>query len=660
MQQLYPFPAVLGGDPDAPGGLDDMALALVLSTISPGIGGVLIRGEKGTAKSTLVRALAQVLPPIDVVAGDRFSSDPAEPNPLSPDGPFSSDTAVETRPVRLVELPVGATEDRVVGSIHLERALSAGAVDFEPGLLARANRGILYVDEVNLLADHLVDLLLDAAAMGRLTVERDSVSVTHAARFVIVGTMNPEEGELRPQLLDRFGLTVEVSAPRDPVLRAEAVRRRLAFDADPDGFAAKYAPAEDRLRARVRQAQDLLSQVALTDAALVKISEICAAFDVDGLRGDIVCARTAMAHAAWQGRDAVNITDLRVAARLALPHRRRRKPFDAPGLDETELDELLPPEDSGPEPDPHGPGPDGPEPDGPPDGGNGAPAQEQRGPAPSKPSSTVGADSPYRARLFSVDGVGSGRAGRRSRAHTSSGRRVGATASGNTGGVHLFETLRAAAPYQGARGRADGRMILAAKDLRRAVREGQEANLVLFVVDTSGSMAAIERMRHVKTAILSLLLDAYRRRDRVAVVTFRDNKAEVVLPPTGSVEIAAVRLDELPAGGRTPLAEGLAEATEVIRRERLREPACRPLLVVLTDGRATAGAEPVQRSLLAADQIAAQGLSAVVVDCENGRMRLGLARTLAEHLRAEYVPLPQVSAEALTDVVRDATGRGAA
>ncbi|OBG34675.1 magnesium chelatase subunit D family protein [Mycolicibacter heraklionensis] len=662
MQQLYPFPAVLGGDPDAPGGLDDMALALVLSAISPGIGGVLIRGEKGTAKSTLVRALAQVLPPIDVVAGDRFSSDPAEANPLSPDGPFPSDAATETRPVRLVELPVGATEDRVVGSIHLERALSAGTVDFEPGLLARANRGILYVDEVNLLADHLVDLLLDAAAMGRLTVERDAVSVTHAARFVIVGTMNPEEGELRPQLLDRFGLTVEVSAPRDPVLRAEAVRRRLAFDADPDGFAATYAAAEDRLRARIHEAQELLPQVALTDAALVKIGEICAAFDVDGLRGDIVCARTAVAHAAWQGRDAVNIEDLRVAARLALPHRRRRKPFDAPGLDEAELDELLPPEE--PEPDPDGPGPDGPEPDGPPEGGS-PPPEQQRGPAPTGhpgpgSTSTVGADSPYRAKLFAVDGVGEGRAGRRSRARTSSGRRVGATASGNAGGLHLFETLRAAAPHQGARGRAEGRMILQATDLRRAVREGQEANLVLFVVDTSGSMAAIERIRHVKTAILSLLLDAYRRRDRVAVVTFRDTKAELVLPATGSVEIAAVRLDELPAGGRTPLAEGLLEAAEVIRRERLREPACRPLLVVLTDGRATAGAEPVERSLLAADQLAGHGYSAVVVDCENGRMRLGLARTLAEHLRAEYVPLPQVSAEALTDVVRDATGRGAA
>ena len=238
MPQQYPFSAVVGSD--------DMALALILTTVSPEIGGVLVRGEKGTAKSTIVRALAAVLPPIDVVAGDRFSSDPRDPAPLSPDGPFAADVAAETRAVRLVELPVGATEDRVLGSLHLERALSEGRAEYEPGLLAKAHRGILYVDEVNLLHDHLVDLLLDAAAMGRSTVERDGVSVEHAARFVLVGTMNPEEGELRPQLLDRFGLTVEVAAPRDPALRVEVVRRRMAYDADPDAFAASYADAEAR------------------------------------------------------------------------------------------------------------------------------------------------------------------------------------------------------------------------------------------------------------------------------------------------------------------------------------------------------------------------------------------------------------------------------
>ncbi|MGB3482971.1 MAG: VWA domain-containing protein, partial [Mycobacterium sp.] len=568
MLQLYPFSAVLGADPDGPDGLDDMALALLLTTVSPGIGGVLVRGQKGTAKSTLVRALTEVLPPIDVIAGDRFSSDPGDPHAVSPDGPFDAAAAIETRPVRLVELPVGATEDRVAGSIQLERALSDGAIDFEPGLLAHAHRGILYVDEVNLLHDHLVDLLLDAAAMGRLSVERDGVSVTHAARFVLVGTMNPEEGELRPQLLDRFGLTVEVAAPRDPALRAEVVRRRLAFDADPEGFRSSYAQAQQRLQQRIRTAQELVARVHLSDEMLMKVTEVCAAFEVDGLRADIVTARTAAAHAAWQGRDHITVEDVRVAARLALPHRRRRNPFDAPGMDEQALDDLLPPDSPEPDPDPDGPDDDGgggeDAPDGidhtPPAGGQDGtePAQGSRAPA------AVGAGEPYRAKLFTVDGVGEGQSGRRSRARTSAGRRVGATSVEGAGhGIHLVETVRSAAPHQIARGRTSGRLQLQRQDLRRAVREGRESNLVLFVVDMSGSMAARERMRHVKTAILSLLLDAYRRRDRVGLVTFRDTGAELALPVTGSVDIAARRLDDLPAGGRTPLAEGLLEAAEV-------------------------------------------------------------------------------------------------
>ncbi len=274
MPQQFPFSAVVGSD--------DMALALVLTTISPEVGGVLVRGEKGTAKSTMVRALAAVLPPIDVFAGDRFSIDPADPHASSLDGPFGADAETETRSVRLVELPVGATEDRVLGSLHLERALAEGRTEYEPGLLARAHRGILYVDEVNLLHDHLVDLLLDAAAMGSSTVERDGVSVVHAARFVLVGTMNPEEGELRPQLLDRFGLTVEVAAPRDPAQRVEVVRRRMAHDADPDGFAAAYADDERALTDRILNAQKLVGQVELSDAALLKIAEVCA--DLRGRR----------------------------------------------------------------------------------------------------------------------------------------------------------------------------------------------------------------------------------------------------------------------------------------------------------------------------------------------------------------------------------------
>ncbi|MDT5320681.1 MAG: magnesium chelatase subunit [Mycobacterium sp.] len=659
--QLYPFPAVLGGDPDAPGGLDAMALALILCVVDPGIGGVLVRGEKGTAKSTLVRALTQILPHIDVIAGDRFSTDPVEPNPLSPDGPFGPETPVETRPVRLVELPVGATEDRVAGSIDLQQALSDGAVHFEPGLLAKAHRGILYVDEVNLLHDHLVDLLLDAAAMGAVTVERDGISVTHSAKFVLVGTMNPEEGELRPQLLDRFGLTVEVAAPRDPAQRAEVVRRRLLFDADPQAFRTQYANAEERLRIRIQQAQSILARVQLTGAVLLKIAEVCSAAGVYGMRADIVMARAAAAHAAWHDREEVNVEDLRAAARLALPHRRRRNPFDAPGLDDDELDELLPPDTD-----------DGPDPDTDPDGPGGGHGNDDTGDAPppgaaGQPDPTsapadrapVGAGEPYKTRLFTVRGVGDGHAGRRSRARTTTGRRTRSQSSTGSG-IHLVETVRAAAPHQAARGRSRGRLLLRPTDLRRAVREGREANLVVFVVDTSGSMAARERMHQVKTAILSLLLDAYRRRDRVGVVTFRNRAAEIALPPTGSVDIAAKRLADLPAGGRTPLAEGLMKAVEVVRRERLRDPSRRPLLVIVTDGRATAGPDAIGRSRQVAAYLANEGIGCIVVDCESGRMRMGLAATLAQHLNADYVPLGHVNARALTDIVRGATSAGAA
>ena len=628
----FPFSAVVGAD--------DLTLALALTAVSPEIGGVLVRGEKGTAKSTAVRALTSLLPEVRVVAGCRFSCDPGRPDAACPDGPHQGPAAV-SRPARLVELPVGATEDRVVGSLHLGRALADGVTEYEPGLLAAAHRGLLYVDEVNLLHDHLVDLLLDAAAMGRSSVERDGVSVGHAARFVLVGTMNPEEGDLRPQLLDRFGLSVDVVAPREPAARVEVVRRRLAFDADPRAFAASYADAERALAERILKAQALLSDVRLDDEALLDIARVCAAFEVDGMRADIVTARTAAAHAAWCGRTDVTREDVRTAARLAVPHRRRRSPFDDPGQDDQTLDETLPSDD------PDG-GPDGPDDD--PGGGtdlpDAGPGDESGAAAGAQPqsgtSSVDSAGAPFRARLLSIDGTGHGEAGRRSPARTSTGRTVGATRRPE-GRVHLPATIRAAARTR----------PVTHDDLRYAVREGRESNLVLLCVDASGSMAARRRMEQVKTAVLSLLLDAYQRRDKVGLITFRDTAAHVALPPTGSVDLAARRLATLPAGGRTPLAEGLLEAARTIERERLKDPRRRPLLVVVTDGRATHGRDAVARSLRVADGLAASGVASVVVDCETGRMRMGLAVRLAERLGAEHVPVGEVSADALTSYVRE-------
>ncbi|MFF7471289.1 putative cobaltochelatase [Streptomyces sp. NPDC008092] len=657
MSTPFPFTAVVGQD--------DLRLALLLNAVSPAVGGVLVRGEKGTAKSTAVRALSALLPAVDVVAGCRFSCDPAAPDPACPDGPHEPG-AFESRPSRMVELPVGASEDRLVGALDIERALAEGVKAFEPGLLADAHRGILYVDEVNLLHDHLVDLLLDAAAMGASYVEREGVSVRHAARFLLVGTMNPEEGELRPQLLDRFGLTVEVAASREPDQRVEVVRRRLAYDDDPAGFAARWAGDEAAVRQRIVAARELLPSVRLGDGALRQIAATCAAFEVDGMRADIVMARTATALAAWAGRTEVLAEDVRRAALLALPHRRRRNPFDAPGLDEDKLDQTLE-EFSGEgddDPGPEGPGGGGGQPapdDGGPQGGDagarpeaGEDGEPQTSGGASGEQAPARASEPFRTKALSVPGIGEGAAGRRSRARTEHGRTTGARRPrGALTKLHLAATVQAAAPHQRARGRSGPGLVVRRDDLRQATREGREGNLVLFVVDASGSMAARQRMSAVKGAVLSLLLDAYQRRDKVGLVTFRGSAADVALPPTSSVDAAAARLESLPTGGRTPLAAGLLKAHDVLRVERLRDPARRALVVVVTDGRATGGPEPVALAGRAARLFAAEGVASVVVDCESGPVRLGLAGQLAGELGGTAVTLDELRADSIAGLVKD-------
>ena len=684
-QSAYPFAGIVG--------MADLKLALLLNAVSPAIGGVLVRGEKGTAKSTMVRGLAALLPPVPVVPGCPYSCDPAAPDPACPAGPHgdatpSSPLTPELRPVTLAELPVGATEDRLTGSLDIERVLTAGTTAFQPGLLAAAHRGVLYVDEVNLLHDHLVDLLLDAAALGVNYVEREGVSVRHASRFLLVGTMNPEEGELRPQLLDRFGLTVQATASQDPAERAEVVRRRLAFEADPAAFNGRFSADTAALAAQVAAARDRLPGVDLPDAALRQICAVCGAFGVDGMRADLVTARTAIALAAWNGRDTVTEEDIRTAARLALPHRRRRDPFDAPGLDEQALDEALREASSEPDPDP---GPEPPDPDDPggpdddPDGGpggipdTGSPQSSQQSQklTEAPPSAPVPPAAPFRARLLTVPGVGEGAPGRRSAARGPFGRTVGARLPQERPfSLHLPATVRAAALH-GPRAAAPGSAASPAPgsaaspapgsaaspavgaaadrlrpapatpllrpapaDLREAVREGREGNLVLFAVDASGSMAARQRMRAVKGAVLSLLLDAYQRRDKVGLVTFRGTGAELTLPPTSSVEAAARRLASLATGGRTPLAAGLARAARGLAAERLRDPRRRALLVVVTDGRATSGSD----ADLARAAAMLAGTASVVVDCEASVLRLGLAERLAVQLGATRLGLDELEA----------------
>lgn len=322
---VFPFTAIVGQE--------EMKLALLLNVIDPKIGGVMIMGDRGTGKSTTIRALADVLPEMDVVAGDPFNSHPSDASLMSDfvKQRIEAGEPIETakKKVSMIDLPLGATEDRVCGTIDIEKALAEGVKAFEPGLLAQANRGILYVDEVNLLDDHLVDVLLDSAASGWNTVEREGISIRHPARFVLVGSGNPEEGELRPQLLDRFGLHAEIRTVKEPALRVQIVEQRSEFDQDPESFLEHYNAQQDELQQRLVRAQELLKSVTIDQDLKIKISQVCAELDVDGLRGDIVTNRTAKALAAYEGRTEVTVDDIRRIVVMALRHRLRKDPLES-------------------------------------------------------------------------------------------------------------------------------------------------------------------------------------------------------------------------------------------------------------------------------------------------------------------------------------------
>ncbi|MFA5018276.1 MAG: putative cobaltochelatase [Methylobacter sp.] len=607
--------------------------ALLLCAVDPSLGGVLIRGDKGTAKSTAARALTDILPLIERVAGCAFNCAPGAPYKYCETCNTEHATA-QADSVPFITLPLGATEDRVIGTLDLEQALKGGARVFKPGLLAAAHRGILYIDEVNLLPDHLVDVLLDAAAMGVNAVQREGLSVTHPARFTLIGTMNLEEGDLRPQLLDRFGLMVEVTAPRDKTMRSEVVRRRIAFEANPTAYAAAWMAEQQTLRHQLATAQLLLPEVTLDDALLDLISHLCCEFEVASLRADIVMHKAARALAALEGRSQVTPEDVRTAAELVLPHRRRRKPFEQPGLDQDQLDELMqqalqPPDES--ESDAEDTEQEN-------DQNNGDSQDQQQ---------VFAAASAGNVRRIEVDTVASRYAsGKRSTAQDAPrGRVVRVVQAQNPSSLAVGATLRSAA----LRGADDFQVTKS--DLHQQIRVGKNANLILFVVDASGSMAAQRRMEAVKGAVLSLLTDAYQQRDEVAVISFRGESAQLLLSPTRSVDLAEQNLRELPTGGRTPLPHALSLALETLEKTGMP-----PLLVLLSDGKANValndGNDPWQESLRFAELLAERSVPALVLDTETGYLRLGRARQLAQALGAECLTLEELSAENLALTVR--------
>jgi magnesium chelatase subunit D len=599
LTEQYPLSAIVGQEA--------LIEALLVNAVAPEVGGVLVRGERGTAKSTAVRGLAPLLPPVVAARAQAFAFGPGE---QAPDGHVPHDAPTESRAAVLVELPLGASLDRLVGALDLGRAL-AGERAFEAGLLARAHQGILYVDEVNLLPDHLVDALLDAAASGVSRVERDAVSAVHDARFLLVGTMNVEEGELRPQLLDRFGLGVEVRAPRDPSTRAEIVRRRLAFEHNAASFARGYATAETDLAARLAAARERYPYVRLPEHELARITTACAKLGIDGVRGDIVCARAARALAALDGVDEVDEGHVRRAANLALVHRRRSDPLDGHAPSDDDIERAL---DDPPPPEPPPPPPPGAAP----------PSSSENGDQPPAPAGDAGParerrDPPAPARLpadaLKLAGSGHGPSGRRAAATgTSAGSVDSRRASADSCDVALVATLRARLTEGPGAG------------LREHVRHGRESVLLCLVVDASGSMSARSRLARVKGALMSLLRDAYARRDRIAVVAFRDRTAQIAVRPGAPLETAAATIRDLPTGGRTPLAEGLGLAEQLIRRESARERSRRTIVVVLTDGRVP---DPDGLVRDAAGRLSRAADAMHVIDLEDGPIRLGLAAELA-------------------------------
>ena len=672
----FPFTAIVGQEA--------MKRALLLNTINPKIGGVLIRGKKGTAKSTAVRSLAALLPEVSVVQGCPYSCPPEQRQGLCQrcDPPQMAFQPVSHQ-VRIVDLPVGATEDRLVGSLDIESAIKTGAKSFEPGLIAAAHRGILYIDEVNLLNDHLVDVLLDAAAMGRNYVEREGISVSHAAEFILVGTMNPEEGDLRPQLLDRFGLAVEVDSAFTPEERREVVKRRIAYESDPFGFMDAWQDSEADERERILRSQRLLGQVVVSDDILELITDICAEYQVDGLRADIVMYKTASTIAAYEGRDHVVAEDVREAAEMALLHRQRRQPFQQPHLVTEQLDSMIDefqnrPHDREPQDQDNSQAEE--QDDGDPD----PPEQEEE--QPPEPEGDSGPQdqyfevgTPFSVRSLQVnppDQRARPTGGRRARtvSGTPSGRYIGAAApQDKASDLALDATLRAAAPHQlqrredtaaSASGDGSPAFLIEPHDVREKVRETKTGSLILFVVDGSGSMGAQRRMVAVKGAILSLLLDAYQRRDRVGLITFRGTGAQVLLPPTSSVDLAHALLSEMPTGGRTPLSRGLLLAMEVIEAEKQKDRNVLPLLVVLSDGRAnvamgaadtgpsTGTSLPITEARAMAAAVKEQRIPAVVVDTETDFLRLGLAGPIAEAMGAPCIKLEELHSDALADTVR--------
>jgi len=637
MQLNFPFSALVDQEL--------MKRALLLNVIDPTLGGVLIKGERGTAKSTTVRALVNLLPTIRVVENCPFQCNPDDAADLCDHCRAAAESGhempVKIRKIRMVNLPIGTTEDRLLGSIDLEKAVRSGSKRFEPGLLAEAHRGILYVDEVNLLNDQMVDLFLDAAASGVNIVEREGISFSHASRFILVGTMNPEEGDLRPQLLDRFGLSVNIEGIQSLPQRVEITKRRLAFEQNPEDFRRSWQRADEELAHRIIGGKEALPQIAFTEKLLEAAANLAVAMGTDGHRADITMMKAARANAAFEGRPKITKQDLQLAARLALPHRIKKTPMQKAQLDENKLQELIDQHTSEQSVEQEW-----------------VPVHQNR----QKQSSSV---KNYKSPVQCVTHLCSG--ARVLKHHlpwhlvvgTQPGRRFNPANLRKNGTIlgsrlphngeklrdlSLIATLRAAAPYQKSRSGNLG-FNVGCNDYRLRKRSHKTGLALMMLVDSSASMRTNDRMSVTKGIIAALMDDLYLRRDKLGIITFRHTAADIILPLSSNLRGATESIEKLRVGGRTPLAAGLELGIRLLLQEKRKNPGALPAILVFSDGRpnvSSFGGDPLEETLFYASEVRRHEIQAILVDTEFNPMSIGYGYEIASRMAASYLTMDRL------------------
>ncbi|MGN0600913.1 MAG: VWA domain-containing protein [Oscillospiraceae bacterium] len=599
----FPFTAIVGQE--------QLKLVLILNAVDPAIGGVLISGEKGTAKSTAVRGLASA-------AGHK-----------------------------VVEVPLNVTEDRLVGTLDLSKAVNGGERRFEKGLLYDADGNFLYVDEINLLGTHIADILTEVISAEENVVRRDGISYSHPCCCIPIGTMNPEEGQLRPQLLDKFGLFVSMQGENDVEARTEIIRRRLDYENDPEQFCRKYKAEEELLAKRIFEAAERLKKVSVTEEILQLIALVADKACCEGNRCEIILTETAKALCAWHGGETVSESDVSEAAKMVLPHR-MRTPQTAEPVSEQENRSDDGEDDSSDNSEENQT-----------DISQNDTVQEDNSANTHEQTEKSDGEIPLSAESIKSASGKNGGSGKRSKTVTSenSGRYVRSTIPhGKCRDIAIIPTLCCAALNQRSRTPPMGmKLSVKSSDFRQKIREKRTGATIIFVVDASGSMGAKRRMRAVKSAVRGLLSEAYQKRDRVGVVAFRGEGARTLLSITGSPELARKCMDELPTGGKTPLAAGIAQACALLRAERIRTPDALQYLILISDGKANISLhtnDPLGDALTAAEQVSHSGAGAMVLDTENGYIKFGFAKQIAERMGAEYIRLDDVTGSAVEENVR--------